>query len=275
MKKYLIVLLLLFSYKDIYAQTENAANSETLDLKDLAVPTSPAFLLMDVGSTSIESPVNPKEFALGLVQNFDRDNKWFNDYSLEFTPYWWVKPGSRSAYDFIGLSKHGSANYEQNYFSGLKFTSISLAFINKDMTPDSVDLNQKIFSLGARTTILKIRNGSYADELNVQLKNFHDKILQKQLDTLSLLISSIVTDPALMSDTARMNAKIAEVTKKFQEEYYLKNISASDAIKEMKNIIEEKPLLNFDIAGALSQYGIGDTVWKTGRVGCWATLSSY
>lgn len=234
------------------------AQESTIKLTELSVPNAPAFLLLDAAPTTIESPVNPKEFAFGLVQNFSLDSKWLQNYSMEFTPYWWCKPAGRSAYSFMGLKKEkDKVTYKQNYFSGLQFTSISVAFLIKDMIPDSINSNQKIGSVGGRTTVIRIRSSSYEKDLNEKLNHWHS-VVQPELDNMN---NAIIANPekadSIVAATLKLKSKRSQIT------------------DEIKELMEQKPVFNWDIACAFSQYGVGDSVWKSGRSGIWTTLSSF
>ena len=39
--------------------------------------------------------------------------------------------------------------------------------------------------------------------------------------------------------------------------------------------MNQKPIFSWDIAAAYATYGIGDSVWKTGRYGVWTSVSSF
>jgi hypothetical protein len=258
---FLIILTLIVS--NVQAQ-----NTSDVVLKDLAVPNSPAFLLMEVAPSNIQAPVNPKEFTLGLVQNFNVENKWFNDYSMEFTPYWWVKSSRRNAYNFLGLNVN---DRKANLCSSAKLVSFSLGFITKDMVPDSSDLNQKIASFGIRLTVLKIMKKGYAKTTIEKMNKF--------------LVSTVSYNDSIIAITSRIHhlnltdKEIKDSAQKaieiFQKEYYLNDQGIKKTVEEIRDLIEEKPIFNIDIAGALAEYGIGDTVWKTGRSGGWLTASSF
>jgi hypothetical protein len=118
-----------------------------LSLSELAVPNAPAFILLDAAPSTIGAPTTAKEFTLGMIQNFDKDSKWFNNYSMEFSPYWWFRPENKSIYSFAGLQQDKETKaYSGNVFGAMKFSSISLALLKKDVIPDSVSLDEKVLS---------------------------------------------------------------------------------------------------------------------------------
>ena len=70
MKKIFCLLLLCSWFQLMRAQnTPGSVNSE-VKIKELAVPKAPAFKLLDISPTQIETPNTPKQFALGIAQSF-------------------------------------------------------------------------------------------------------------------------------------------------------------------------------------------------------------
>jgi len=241
------------------------AQKSTLTLKDLAVPSSPAFILLDATPSMIQTPATPKAFILGIAQSFQSSGSDFpQDYSAEFTPYWWLNPSKRSIYSLAGFpdpatrrSRADTTLYEDP-FSGLRFTTVSVGFLNKDMVPDPIDLSQKIVSAGFRSTILRIHKPGYAPGLNRLIENWHTEV-QKEFDEYALLMAQVAID----------STKMNELLEKFTA---AGSGSIARAIQEQ---INRKPLFSWDLGGAYATYGIGDSTWKTGRFGIWTTLSLY
>lgn len=258
MKRYLITIFVSLVGYSLQAQTNKDG---VIPLGELAVPNSPSFILMDVAPSNIESPSTPKEFVLGLSQHFDKESKFFQDYSIQFTPYWWFKPKGRDVYSFMSLKKNPATKiYEQNVTGGLKFTNVSVAFLNKDVIQGTTGLNQKIVSLGARTTLIKIQHRNYAKILNETIDDWHVKALDELATFQDALFN--VTDET-------------EKQKLLEKQVNLKNTSSDKVAERIKELISEKPLFNWDVAGGMATYGIGDSVWKAGRYGAWTTLASF
>ena len=245
-----------------YAYSQSVDNE--VKLSDLAVPTSPAFIITDISPSTFQTPTTPKSFILGLVQSYEESSDGFpQNYSAEFAPYWWLNPAKRNVYSFLGIEnpRANSADSvaKENPFSGLKFTTVSLAFLKKDLIADTLDNAQKMFSLGVRTTILKFHNKKYAAAINAKVKEWH---------RLTQLEIAVVQEKL----TRASDAERAELLQEFTN-FKPKNTAAK--LKEISELIAQKPLFSWDIAGAFATYGVGDSTWKAGRTGVWTTLSTY
>jgi hypothetical protein len=260
MKKYIIFILLA-------AAGRVAAQTETVTLKDLTVPTSPAFVITDISPTLVQNPATPKAFVLGVAQSYQQSGTGFpNNYSAEFTPYWWIKLHGRSVYNAQGIhSAEGKTDkWVENPFSGLKYTSISTAFVNKDMIPDTAKTTQKVFAVGIHTTLLKIHGKGYAQELGGSIARWHSAAQEEIRNYQKMLIelAKLGSDP---KDSVERKKIIAKFSQK----------ETPGILENINNLIARKPLFNLDIAGAYSAYGVTDQEARTGRVGAWTTLSSY
>ena len=258
MKKLISIVLIIMAGK-VFAQ------DKTIKLSDLAVPTSPAFIITDVTPTLVQSPNTPKSFVLGVAQSYQQSGTGFpNNYSAEFTPYWWFKAKGRDVYGLLGIkttkdaSQHVVNIVGENPFSGLKFTSLSTAFINKDLIPDTSSVTQKIFSIGVRTTIIKIHAKGYVDSLKSKINQWHSAA-QSEIDANAVLQAAIARHP--------------EQTEQLIAQY--KEILTGGLLGDINTLINQKPLFSWDVAAAYSVYGINDDQWMTGRTGIWTTFSTY
>lgn len=264
MKKIILSLLLTMLAHHLVAQKVDGE----VQLKDLAVPNSPSFVLVDASPSAIQTPNTPKAFILGLAQSFETTNGFPQNYSAEFAPYWWFKPSDRSVYTLLGLKtgRDSASNITsvvgENPFSGLKFTSFSVGFLTKDLIPDTIRSDQKIFSIGIRTTVIKIHGESYQTNLKSKIKAWHDKALME-----IAILQEVIT-----RDTSPVSLKRDEMLKELAN---YKPKSTSQELKEINDLMNEKPIFSLDVAGAYATYGINDSAWKSGRSGIWTTLSSY
>jgi hypothetical protein len=261
MKKIILSFLLFLFALGVRAQ-------DTIKLKDLAVPNSPAFILTDATFSLVQSPNTPKAFVLGIGQSFQSSGGFPQEYSAEFTPFWWFNPVKKDVYALAGLRTQRTADNKitsvagENPFSGLKFTSLSLALLNKDMIPDTFTVSQKIVSLGMRSTIIRIHMGEYARTLNEKLKAWHTAAIDE-------------SDIGLQTDLARAATESERTAIKNKFFAKVKEAAARKIADEINELIQQKPIFSWDIATAFASYGINDSLWQTGRSGIWTTVSSY
>ncbi|MGN7719115.1 hypothetical protein [Chitinophaga sp. 22620] len=257
MKK-IFTLFLVVCSNAVFAQSEKEPDHKS-------VPQSSAFKLVDISPTLIETPVTPKAFGLGVLQSFESGGSWPQNYSAEFTPYWWALPKNRDAYKFLGIRRHDhpvtkAPVYRSSPFSALKMTNVSIAFLQKDLVPDSAEASQKVFSAGFRTTVIRIYSSAHANKLNDIINGVRSIQAER--------IAGLVNYPDFIAAGADP-VKQAEATKKFAR--------LGTAVDSLKKVIEnqmaQKPAFQWDLAGAYATYGIADTAWRTGRVGLWTTAS--
>lgn len=253
--KRLIIFLLAAIPVALFAQNSPGP----IQLKDLSAPRSPGFQLIDLSPTNIEAPTTPKALVLGILQTFDGSTGWPQSYSMETAPYWWVKSGDRNAYKYLGLktTKLPSGALKvtgQDIFSGLKFTSLSVSFTSKDMLPDTASSQQKVFSAGVRTNIIRWYR-------------------TKHFDRLSKAVNDWASQPPSTKMVLAMAGKTGDELKQAIAKYWEENPDQLAA--EIADLMTEKPLISWDIAGAYATYGVGDSTWKTGRAGIWTTVAGY
>ncbi|MCE7057978.1 hypothetical protein LZF95_25055 [Algoriphagus sp. AGSA1] len=262
MKKIFTYFLAVFCISQVAAQTTEK------EAENKAVPHSSAFKLVDVSPTLIETPTTPKAFGLGILQSFDQSGGWPQNYSAEFTPYWWALPKNRDVYKFIGIRRTEdpvtkSEMYRSSPFSALKMTNISIAFLQKDLVPDSVDSAQKIFSAGLRTTIIRVYTGAYNEKLSTiinEIRNFQATRMAERIDDPDIIAAQ------LSGDKEKLAQAITRYSEKTREE-------VEKMVLRIQNHITQKPVYQWDLAAAYASYGIADTTWKTGRAAIWTTQS--
>jgi hypothetical protein len=260
MKKIFTFLVMTFLVNLVSAQiTEKEPDNKS-------VPQSSAFKLVDISPTLIETPTTPKAFGLGIMQNFDKSASWPQNYAAEFTPYWWSLPKNRNVYKFLGIRRikdpiTNADIYRSSPFSALKMTNISIAFLQKDLVPDNEEITQKVFSVGMRTTIIRLYSTTHNEILNKTIndvRDFQAKRITQQVSDLDIIAAG--------NDLVKIEAAIKEFAEKTREE-------VEKLMQPIQDHIAQKPLFQWDLAAAYAMYGISDTIWKTGRVGVWSTLS--
>ena len=265
MRSFLLFTSLVISTISSYGQSGISAK-----LKDLAVPNSPAFIILDLTPSVIQTPNTPKEFILGVAQSYQDGSDGFpKNYAAEFTPYWWINPSGRNVYSAVGLrttkDKEGRITEvgKQDPFAGLKFATISFAFAGKDMIPDTQKLNQKIISIGVKATILKLNRKNYANTLANEVREWH-AAAQEEFDN----------NREVQDKLARYNGDDEEA---FQQKLLdnFKTERTGGIVKRITEVLAQKPLFSWDIGAAHAIYGIKDSIWRSVRWGIWTTMSTY
>lgn len=263
MKRALIILLLFCTVKYAFPQTSTAK------ISDLAVPLSPAFVIVDITPTLVQDPGTPKSFVLGIAQSFQQSGTGFPDnYSAEFAPYWWTNPVGRNIYKFLGLSAttaNGTKTWHENPAIGIKFASISVAFINKDLIPDTSSATQKVFSVGVRSTLIKLYARGHATQLGEKIAEWETAAQQELTANQSIIAKLARLDPS--------DPNYAANRLKILGSY--KESKTPEVFKEVNDLITQKPIFSWDVAAAWAVYGINNQQIRTGRTGAWTTFSSY
>ena len=135
-----------------------------------------------------------------------------------------------------------------------------MAFVNKDLIPDQVDREQKIFSVGFHSNIIKIQHAGYAKALSSEISKWHETV-QGELAVMQEALNQ-------ETDLVRRRKLQQELTDKVWP--VSKNIASS-----INRIVNQKPLFSWNVAAAYSVYGIDNSHFETGRTGIWTTLASF
>jgi hypothetical protein len=133
--------------------------SYSQDLKDLAVPSAPAFILLDQAPTSIERPQNAKAFGLSIVNAFLQQKGLPISYAAEFTPFWFTRHPNLTSEKYYGIKTHGN-----NPFSSAKLMAVSIAYNQSD----SINHN---LAIGFRSTLIEIRRVNDIEKCHDKLTN--------------------------------------------------------------------------------------------------------
>jgi len=249
-----------------YAQTLPS----TIGLKNLQVPSSPAFILMDVAPTSIEKPATAKAFSASILNSVSENNGIPENYGVEFTPFWFVKHPRFTAYKYYGIDRTG---IKRMPFAGLRMTAISLASVRNETAIDTVFRKTSNISIGVRSTLVKIISDAdmrdivhYHDSLaelvvNVNLQlGMTDAKIDNQKDKLQKIQTALNSSPP---DSVRIilekNKQECETRMKELRSEYLGLVNSSSQNPEMvavenklKEILARKPLFAVDGAMALN-----------------------
>src|SRR5882672_8426679 len=148
-----IVLLSLCTWKSLHAQEKM---DTSLKLQDIQLTNAPAFSLMDVSPSSIQSPASTKAFAASIANTLTQGTGLPQNYALEFTPFWFTPHQRFSNHKYFGVTADGKSIPT----SQIRFISLSFALINKDSATNVGKLANHNASLGVRATLIKIYSGA-------------------------------------------------------------------------------------------------------------------
>jgi hypothetical protein len=213
-----------------------AQKSDTLTLKDLEMPISPGFILLDQAPTSIESPNTTKAFTLSVLNSFAQTNGFPKNYAVELTPFWFSKFRNMNALRYAGFKDE-----KARPFSSLKMVSLSMAYINTNDTVTDKPINNVAF--GARTTLLK-----------VYPKGHKDKVLKAILVTRLDLID-LASDLIKAGATDSLKQCCPEEYKKIQERV-TQLYSEKDEISPLGDVLSGKPLFSSITISQLTNLGV-------------------
>ena len=243
MKKVLITLTLFALGLQLIAQSK-------LALEDLQMPTSPAFILLDVAPSSIERPTTTKAFTTVILNSINENNGIPENYAVDFAPYWFFKHKNLSAIKYWGF-KSTDGKYKETPFSQARFGNVSAAAIRSNIPIDSLETQKYVnnVAIGFRTTIFQIRGSEAVKDL-VDLNAKHKEHLK-----------DLMKDPTI-------------------PKHELANIIAEDKkllmyVTEIQSVLNRKPLFAIDLAAAGS-WSINNNDFKSiesNRMGAWLTFS--
>lgn len=251
MMRYFVCVLFLFSCCLKAQQETFKAN-----LDDIAPPTSPAFVLMDITPSNIVTPINLQSFSIQTLSAFtgnSNDGLSNNNYAVEVRPYSYIPNKNEEFLKYHGIrystNSDGSETITRNIFvDSWRKASVSLALM--DGTFEVFERPQSYVSIGARTRLLKIISG----------KDYHD-IMKSYKEYEAFMLSPEVADIMLnVTSTQKILDSIPKL-KKYQ--------TTKAALKDVMN---RKPLFVVDIASAYSHFmgdesnNLGDGF---GRFGAW------
>lgn len=249
MKKLYLIIIVFFLQQFAFAQ------KDTLTLKDMEIPTSPGFILLDESASNIERPNSSKAFSLSILNSLTEGNGFPKNYAIEFTPFWFFKFKNMNALKYMGFNGE-----KARPFSSLKMVSISAASINTTDTLTGKTLNN--ISIGARTTIFKVYS-----------KGFKEKLLKANLAEFYKLKG--------LSETLKREGATDVLRSKDPEKYkeiemrILTTFEESKDKSSLEEVLKAKPLFAVDGAIAYSNFFIdGDfSTRRFGRLGIWTTLN--
>jgi hypothetical protein len=233
------------------------SQDETIKIKDLEMPNSPAFTILDYSPTIISNPKTTQELTLSLINSVNSSNGIPTNYALEFTPFWTFSGENKS------LKSYLDGENKEIICKPYKNLSISIASVKKDSIQN--------VSFGIRTNIITINNKKVQEltqSLNDKLK-FINKLIDAKFNyELAKNKVESGSDEDKKLDKMILNGiSQDEALKELSEELYLK-------LDEIKNL-KSKPQFSIDIASAYNHFFDNKEFksGKFGRFGTWATLN--
>lgn len=236
-------------------------NEQNIELKNLAPPNSPAFVLMDVTPSNIIVPQNIQAFSLQTVSAFTGDSSngmSNNNYAFEFQPYWYVQRTDMNFFKYNNLTTDktsgviGVDDYTgYNIFGNLwKNLSISGGFLNG--TFEVFDAPQSFVSVGAKTRLVSFVNFKHINAIKSSYKAYES--FMSSVEVIQLIAQGLPLD--------ELNKKITALP------------GWKDVFDGMNNAVNKKPVFALDMAVAYSHF-LGDQSQDVdsgfGRFGVWAS----
>ncbi len=235
--------------------------SPSVPLKNLAPPSSPAFVLMDVAPSNIVVPENIRAFSVQVLDAFSGDNSnglSLNNIALEFQPYWYAERKDMNFFKYNNLTSDkpaGSFRTADDYkgydiFGDLgKRASISLALMNGSF--EVFEDQRSYISVGARTRVLSIVDYHHISTLKDGHRAYERVMALPEVTTIML--------DTKIKDKASELEKIAAWQK---------------AVEDLENAVQRKPIFALDVALAYSHF-LGNKAQNMssafGRFGIWAS----
>lgn len=234
------------------------AQQQNLELKDLNVPSSPAFTILDYAPATIDRPGNAKTFSASLTSLLTNGNGLPKNFAIEITPFWFFK-NNLDAWHYLGINVDG----HRNVFSNIRNVSFSFGSVNRDSTKNEL-YNANYISAGVRLNPIRITNNRITKSLSATITN-----LTLRQTTIANDVAAACT--ALTNESSeRLNCLAKSLEKVLKAD-----LAYNELEQKLKNILAIKPVFSLDIAGA-SSWAFKDNVYASGhhyRTGAWTTAA--
>jgi len=153
-------------------------NTQT-QLDNLAPPSSPAFVLMDIAPSTVYTPASIKALSLQVLNGLGGGNTDGipKNFAAEIVPFWYTNPKGMNFLTFHNLKKSDASNesldgyYSQNVFGDI-FKRASVSFAYMDDTFEVFQTPQNFISVGARTTVIKMLRKQDIKNVISKYKNY-------------------------------------------------------------------------------------------------------
>jgi hypothetical protein len=236
---------------------------QNLELKDLNVPNSPAFTILDFSPKVIDKPGTAKTFTASIVNLVNQGSGIPKNFAMEVAPYW-LFPNKLTVYKYLGIDSTGK---QRNIFSNARNFSLSVGSVYKDSVK-SLPFSANYLAIGIRINPIRILRSKVpaaavttVKAIAQELTNINDTASRHCLTKL---------DPT----SATFSVDFRKCFEKEVTETLKKDDSLSKLEKRLENILAIKPLFQMDIAGAGSMTFKDNSIDDNHhhRSGVWTTM---
>jgi len=300
MKQYILLPLLYALSTMVIAQNSVDTVSTQVDnikLDMLKSPTNPAFLIMNTSPTEIVEPGSAPEFYTSIQNASDNFSALPNNYGFSATPYWWSKKAKvlsfNRDFDTINsLTFYRTLNVSGGMVQGIGNESSLWRYaigIQSTLLRGRVDNRKKseFFSelrnyhenyFGDIESFFKENNEYVILNLEIQNTQSKNKILEKQLDTITSSDSTIIISQmkSLITYLIKLKLRMKSLKETLSEKFDLekKYIDSNKELDKKFNEMNERVGLKWDIGGGISINSHDNLIDSTGiyRVGFWTNF---
>ena len=237
----------------VSALTTYSQEAGEITVKNLELPSAPAFALLDYSPTNISAPVTTQALTLSLINAANTSEGFPSSYALEFSPYWVFRNKSQNFSDYF--EKEEREKYSKPY----KNMSVSFASVKKDTIQN--------VSVGVRTNLFTVNRKEKMD--NIQA-------LKSQLGRFASIVDATLEPLAVLPPSGSPEYNAIMLKRMNQLDKQGKYIATRDSIyKNLEAITLMKPVFSIDAAVAYNHFFDSSTFasGKFGKFGAWTTLS--
>ena len=222
------------------------SNNDTIPFREMTVPSSPVFNLLDVSSMTVERPATVKAFALSVGNAVGGSTLIPKNFAMEFTPFWLFKHPRMDIYKYNGLTidKDNIMNeplkFKRNIFYGLRNFSVSIATVSKDSS-ESFPINTNYIGYSIRANIINIRKGKVLDSLKKSIDGLNN-ILVKDLKK-AVHECQAIFDP---------ETQLEEYHKCIDDYVFRDSVLINASRNHYDTLLKIRPVFTIDLAGASS-----------------------
>lgn len=262
-----IVIILLLSLSGSYALAQDKDEDSAISLKDLYIPTSPAFSLLDISTTTIERPATAKAFALSIANAVGQSQGIPKSYAVEVAPFWFLRHPKMNVFKHYGIN--AAQPTKQNIFYGLKNTSISLGTTSQDSSANN-PLSVTYIGYSIKSNIINIRSKMVIKTLYAQNIAINENINIETDEVDSICTEVLGIDPTNEQEYSKC---LDSITHALSPEARNAAFLKADSLIEVA--LKIRPVVSLDAAVASSTAFYANTFSNNNhyRTGGWLTFS--